>query len=378
MKEQVLSLAKELIRRPSISPEDAGCQDVIGAMLDSAGFAVETLKFGEVTNLWALSSERKPLCVLAGHTDVVPTGSKSLWDSDPFEPTIRNGHLYGCGAADMKSGLAAMVVAAQQFCASYPEPKGAIGFLITSDEEDVAIDGTARVMDKLELDQQSIDYALVGEPSSSEVVGDVIRVGRRGSLNGSLSLTGTLGHVAYADLTPNPIHELISVFSELVEKEWDKGNDFFTPTTFQISNIASGTGAENVIPAELELKFNFRFNPEQTEESLKSAVSSAVDRINPDIKNHLKWRLSGQPFLSRQAALTDAVVASIQAVTGKTPIKSTSGGTSDARFLVPRGVETVELGPVNRTIHKINECVALDELEPLAKIYLNTLERLLL
>lgn len=378
MKEQVLSLAKELIRRPSISPEDAGCQDVIGDMLDSSGFAVQSLKFGEVTNLWARSSDRKPLCVFAGHTDVVPTGSKSLWDSDPFQPTIRNGHLYGRGAADMKSSLAAMVIAAQQFCERYPEPEGAIGFLVTSDEEDLAIDGTARVMDKLELDQQSIDFALVGEPSSSEAVGDVIRVGRRGSLNGSLSLTGSLGHVAYADLTPNPIHELIRVFSELVDKEWDEGNEFFTPTTFQISNLASGTGAENVIPAELELKFNFRFNPEQTEESLKSTVTSAVDRIDPEIKKHLQWRLSGQPFLSKQAALTDAVVASVQAVTGKTPIKSTSGGTSDARFLVPRGVETVELGPVNRTIHKINECVALDELEPLARIYHNTLERLLL
>ena len=378
MKEQILSLAKELIRRPSISPEDAGCQDVIGEILESSGFFVESLKFGDVTNLWAISGEQKPLCVFAGHTDVVPTGSESLWDSDPFQPTVRDGHLFGRGAADMKSSLAAMVIAAQKFCQQHSKPKGAIGFLITSDEEDLAIDGTARVMEKLELDQQSIDYALVGEPSSSETVGDVIRVGRRGSLNGSLRLTGSLGHVAYADLTPNPIHELIGVFSELVEKEWDQGNDFFTPTTFQISNLASGTGAENVIPAELELKFNFRFNTEQTEESLKSTVMSAVDRIDPDIKTHLRWRLSGQPFLSEQAALTDAVVASVQSITGKPPEKSTSGGTSDARFLVPRGIETVELGPVNRTIHKINECVAVDELEPLAKIYLNTLERLLL
>lgn len=378
MKEQVLTLARELIRRPSITPVDAGCQEVIGEILADSGFTVESLKFGEVTNLWAVCGDKKPLCIFAGHTDVVPTGSVSLWDSDPFDPTIRNGCLFGRGAADMKVSLAAMVIATQHFCRQYPKPKGSIGFLITSDEEDLAIDGTARVMEKLDGDQQTVDYAVVGEPSSSETVGDVIRVGRRGSLNGSLALTGTLGHVAYADQTPNPIHEVISTFSELVEREWDRGNEFFTPTTFQISNFGSGTGAENVIPGELELKFNFRFNSEQTEERLKLIVESAVEQINPVLKKRLNWRLSGRPFLSKQGLLTDAVMASIQAITGVNPVKSTSGGTSDARFLVPRGIETVELGPVNRTIHKINECVALDELEPLARIYFNTLERLLL
>ncbi len=378
MKDEVLDLTKQLISRRSITPEDAGCQDLIADILKDCGFAVKHMKFGDVDNLWATYGEQQPRCVFAGHTDVVPTGSLNLWASDPFEPTIRDDHLFGRGAADMKSSIAAMVIAAKEFCREHPEPKSSIGFLITSDEEGEAVNGTVKVIDELYANNETFNYAIVGEPSSSETVGDVMRVGRRGSLSGQLKLTGTLGHVAYADITPNPIHELIRTFVSLVERTWDHGNDFFTPTTFQISNLNSGTGALNVIPAELLLEFNFRFNTEQTKESLIAVVEQQIDAIHPEIKSAIKWNQSGQPFLSSQANLTEAAVGAIEDVMGIQTSKSTSGGTSDARFLVPKGIETVEIGPVNHTIHKINECVAVDELEPLANIYLRTLERLLL
>ena len=378
MKNQVLELTKELISRHSVTPSDDGCQTLIGDFLTAAGFTVEHLPFGDVSNLWATYGATPPLCVFAGHTDVVPTGSLQLWDSDPFTPTIRDGFLYGRGAADMKTSLAAMVVAAREFLDEYPQPNGSIGFLITSDEEGDAINGTTKVVEKLYAQGTPIDFAVVGEPSSDNLVGDVIRVGRRGSLSGTLKLTGTLGHVAYADLTPNPIHELIKTFHELVQREWDQGNDFFVPTTFQISNLNSGTGAHNVIPAELEVSFNFRFSTEQNSDSLRKVVETAVGNIHGDLAQKIDWKLSGEPFLSNQGRLTEAVVSAIREVVGIEPERSTSGGTSDARFLAPKGVETVELGPVNRTIHKINERVALDELEPLTQIYRKTLENLLL
>ena len=377
MSNQILDLTRELISRPSISPRDEGCQEIIAGRLEAVGFTVEHMPFDDVSNLWAWRGEARPRLVFAGHTDVVPVGSLESWHSDPFEPTLRDGYLYGRGAADMKSSIAAMVVAAERFVTQHPSHIGSLGLLITSDEEDVAINGTKRVIETLQEREETIDYCVVGEPSSSTLLADAIRVGRRGSLNGTLTLSGPLGHVAYPDATPNSLHEVIRCLAPLTCRIWDEGNEFFRATSFQISNLKGGTGAVNVIPDRVEAAFNFRYCTEQTEASLKRAVEDAVDGIDSRVDSKLAWHTSGLPFLSKQGALTDIIVKTIREITGLDTEKSTAGGTSDARFIVPAGVETVELGPVNATIHKINERIALEDLEPLTRLYERVMERVL-
>ena len=374
----VFELACDLIARRSISPSDGGCQDVLAERLAQVGFSIESMPFEDVTNLWARRGDASPLLVFAGHTDVVPIGSLDSWLSDPFEPTIRDGFLYGRGAADMKSSLAAMVVAAERFVAENPDHVGSIGMLITSDEEDVAINGTKRVVETLQERNESIDYCIVGEPSSSASLGDAVRVGRRGSLNGKLTLHGPLGHVAYPDATPNSLHEAARCLAPLTTKVWDEGNEFFRATSFQISNLNGGTGAANVIPDVVDVAFNFRYSTEQTEASLKSAVEAAIADIDPRVEAELTWHTSGFPFLSEQGQFTENVVEAIKEVTALETERSTAGGTSDARFIVPCGVETVEIGPVNATIHKINERIAVADLEPLAAIYQQIMQKCLL
>lgn len=377
MSDRVLDLTRELITRPSISPRDEGCQELMACRLKAVGFTVEHMPFEDVSNLWAWRGEAKPRLVFAGHTDVVPVGSLESWHSDPFEPALRDGYLYGRGAADMKSSLAAMVVAAERFIAKHPSHDGSLGLLITSDEEDIAINGTKRVMETLRSRGETIDYCVVGEPSSSTQLGDAIRVGRRGSLNGTLSLNGPLGHVAYPDATPNSLHEALRCLEPLTRRVWDEGNEYFRATSFQISNLNGGTGAVNVIPDRVDVAFNFRYSTEQTEASLKRAVGDAIAEIDSRVTSEIVWHTSGLPFLSNQGFLTDTVVNVIKEITGLDTEKSTAGGTSDARFIVPTGVEAVELGPVNATIHKINERIALDALEPLADLYGRIMENVL-
>ncbi|MCY4094584.1 MAG: succinyl-diaminopimelate desuccinylase [Gammaproteobacteria bacterium] len=378
MSQQVLDLTRELISRPSVSPRDEGCQEVLATRLRDIGFTIEHMPFEDVSNLWAWRGSAQPRLVFAGHTDVVPVGSLESWHSDPFEPTLREGYLYGRGAADMKSSIAAMVVAAERFVTQHPEYNGSLGLLITSDEEDLAINGTKRVIETLKERGETIDFCVVGEPSSSVLLGDAIRVGRRGSLNGTLKLSGPLGHVAYPDITPNSLHEALRCLTPLTRRVWDEGNEFFRATSFQISNLNGGTGAVNVIPDKVEVAFNFRYSTEQTEASLKSVVEDAVAEIDSRVTTELVWHTSGLPFLSKQDALTDIVVHTIKEITGLDTERSTAGGTSDARFIVPTGVETVELGPVNATIHKINERIALDDLEPLSNLYKRIMERVLI
>ena len=372
---EVLALTKELIARPSVSPDDAGCQQCMGERLERMGFALESMPFGAVDNLWATYGSGAPLVVFAGHTDVVPPGPEEAWDTPPFEPTERDGWLCGRGAADMKSSLAAMVVAAERFLAGTPEPAGTLAFLITSDEEADAVDGTVRVVQTLADRGIQIDHCVVGEPSSSAKVGDVIRVGRRGSLGGTLTVTGIQGHVAYPDDALNPIHAALGALADLASRRWDDGSPPFPPTTFQISNIHAGTGATNVIPGELVAAFNFRFNPSQTEAGLRAAVEKALTPVNAPWR--VDWRLSGQPFFTPSGTLTSAVQEAIGEVTGQAAEESTSGGTSDGRFIAPTGAEVVELGPVNATIHKINERVAIADLAPLTRIYQGILDRAL-
>ena len=373
----VLDLTRELIARPSISPNDEGCQKLIAKRLEAIGFSIEHMPFEDVSNLWAWRGEANPRLVFAGHTDVVPVGTLESWKSDPFEPSLRDGYLYGRGAADMKSSIAAMVVAAERFVTEHPTHTGSLGFLITSDEEDLAINGTKRVIETLQAREQSIDYCVVGEPSSTTELGDAIRVGRRGSLNGRLTLCGPLGHVAYPDETPNSLHEVLRCLTPLTRRVWDEGNQFFRPTSFQISNLNGGTGAANVIPDKVEVAFNFRYSTEQTESSLKRAVEDALAEVDSRVTSGIEWHSSGFPFLSNQGSLTDIVVKTIKEITGLDTEKSTAGGTSDARFIVPAGVETVELGPVNATIHKINERISLNDLEPLARLYGRIMESVL-
>ena len=377
MRNQVLDLTRELIARPSVSPKDEGCQELIASRLDAIGFTVEHMPFEDVNNLWAWRGDAQPRLVFAGHTDVVPVGSLESWHSDPFEPTLRDGYLYGRGAADMKSSIAAMVIAVERFVAQQPNHTGSLGLLITSDEEDLAINGTKRVIETLQSRDETIDYCVVGEPSSSVRLGDAIRVGRRGSLNGTLTLSGPLGHVAYPEVTPNSLHEALRCLTPLTRQVWDEGNEFFLSTSFQISNLNGGTGAVNVIPDKVEVAFNFRYSTEQTETSLKRVVEDAIGQIDSRVTSEIAWHTSGLPFLSNQGKLTDIVVSTIKEITGLDTEKSTAGGTSDARFIVPAGVETVELGPVNATIHKINERIALDDLEPLADLYKRVMERVL-
>ncbi|MGD8851544.1 MAG: succinyl-diaminopimelate desuccinylase [Gammaproteobacteria bacterium] len=371
---ETLQLARELISRRSVTPQDAGCQTLMHSRLEAIDFRCEDLPFGDVKNLWARRGSSAPLLVFAGHTDVVPTGPLAQWHSDPFTPELRDGFLYGRGAADMKGSLAAMITACEAFVADHPRHRGSIGFLITSDEEGAAVNGTVKVVERLQQRRESIDWCLVGEPSSRRRVGDVIKNGRRGSLNGRLSVKGKQGHVAYPHLATNPIHRAAPALAELVDVEWDQGNAHFPPTTFQISNLHAGTGADNVIPGELELLFNLRYSTELTEAQIHTRVQRILDRHG--LNYTLEWRLSGEPFLTPAGELVDAVRGAIREVTGREAELSTSGGTSDGRFIAPTGAQVVELGPVNATIHQVNECVAVTALDELADIYRRTLEKL--
>jgi succinyl-diaminopimelate desuccinylase len=370
-----LELAQALISRPSVTPADAGCQTLLGGQLEKLGFVVEHLRFGDVDNFWARRGTKKPLFVFAGHTDVVPPGPIDKWETDPFEPVMREGYLYGRGAADMKSSLAAMVTACERFVAAHPHHEGSIGFLITSDEEGPAVNGTVKVLEYLRSHNETIDWCLVGEPTSHRQTGDVIKIGRRGSLNGNLRIHGKQGHVAYPQLADNPIHRAAPAVAELAAVEWDRGNEHFPPTSFQISNIHAGTGAENVIPDTLDILFNLRFSTEITASAIQSRVTEILDRHG--LHYTLDWKLSGEPFLTPPGTLIDAVHAAVTAVTGMPPELSTSGGTSDGRFIAPGGTQVVELGPVNATIHKINECVKIVELDTLSMVYEEILKHLL-
>jgi succinyl-diaminopimelate desuccinylase len=370
-----LELARDLIRRHSVTPEDAGCQPLMAERLAALGFAIEPMRFGEVDNLWARRGNDGPLFCFAGHTDVVPPGPLTDWASDPFTPEIRDGLLYGRGACDMKGSLAAMITATERFVGAHPDHQGSIAFLITSDEEGPSIDGTRRVVEALSARDERIDYALVGEPSSHQRLGDVIKNGRRGSLGGRLRIRGKQGHVAYPQLADNPVHRAAPALAELCAEVWDPGNDHFPQTSFQISNIHAGTGADNVIPGELEILFNLRFSTEQTPEAIQQRIHAILDRHGLD--HQLDWRVSGHPFLTPAGALVEATQAAILAVTGEPSALSTVGGTSDGRFIAPTGAQVVELGPINATIHKVDECVGVEELEQLSRIYTEVLRRLL-
>lgn len=371
-----LALTCELIRRRSVTPEDAGCLELLGERLTALGFRLTPLPFGEVSNLWAVRGETGPLLVFAGHTDVVPTGPEADWTSPPFEPTGRDGHLYGRGAADMKGSLAAMVTACENFVAAHPDHPGRIGFLFTSDEEGPAADGTVKVMEWLKTQQESIDWCIVGEPTSDRQLGDTIKNGRRGSLNFTLTVQGQQGHIAYPQLADNPVHRLAPALAELVNEEWDRGNEYFPATSFQVSNINSGTGATNVIPGQLVLVGNFRFSTEVTAEQLQQRVTGILQRHG--LRYSIDWQLSGQPFLTPQGTLVNAVQRAVKEVTLQEARLSTSGGTSDGRFIAPGGAQVIELGPINATIHKVDECVCAGDLDTLSAIYQHCMEHLLL
>lgn len=370
-----LQLTIDLIREPSVTPHDADCQTLMIRRLEAIGFRVERLRFGDVDNFWARRGEDGPVFCFAGHTDVVPTGPVEQWTVPPFEPCIEDGILTGRGAADMKGSLAAMVVACERFVLTHPDHRGSIAFLITSDEEGVAVDGTVRVVETLEARNEKITWCLVGEPSSTTQVGDVIKNGRRGSLGGVLTVHGRQGHVAYPHLADNPIHRAAPALAELTSEVWDHGNQFFPATSFQISNINAGTGASNVIPGDLQVVFNFRFSTELTETQLRERTETILDRHG--LRYTLDWKLSGHPFLTARGELVEAAVGAIRAVTGRETELSTSGGTSDGRFIAPTGAQVLELGPVNKTIHQIDECVAAADLDTLTDLYEGILERLL-
>jgi succinyl-diaminopimelate desuccinylase len=371
-----LSLLQELIRCPSITPNDAGCQKIISQRLQNLGFQLEPMRFNNVDNLWARHGTQPPLVVLAGHTDVVPPGPLAAWTTDPFEPHIREGLLYGRGAADMKSGLAAMIIATENFLQKNPLYNGSIAFLITSDEEGISIDGTKKVVEKLVARNEKMDYCIIGEASSNNLLGDQIRIGRRGSLSGKLIIHGKQGHVAFPHLAKNPIHLMAPALQELTTTMWDEGNAFFPPTTFQISNLHAGTGANNVVPGELEMQFNLRFSPAVTAEELQQRITKILE--NYPLNFALQWDLSGHPFLTKQGKLVSAIKQAIQELTGLKTILSTGGGTSDGRFIAPTGTEIIELGPCNASVHQVNEHVRVADLEVLAQIYTRTLEQLLL
>lgn len=372
----VLDLSCELIRRCSLTPDDAGCQDLIGARLREAGFAVENLKFGDVSNLWATHGSGNPVFVFLGHTDVVPSGPEGDWASPPFEPTMRDGRLYGRGAADMKSGVAAMTLALEAFVAAQPKHPGTVALLLTSDEEGpFNRDGVKRVADEFRRRGQRIDFCVVGEPSSAQRLGDIVRVGRRGSLSGTLTVRGVQGHVAYPDQVRNPIHLVAPALAELASTRWDEGNAEFPPTSFQISNVHAGTGALNVVPGALEAKFNFRYCTASTAQSLRERTEAILRKHGLDF--HAHWDLSGEPFVTRSGRLRVAVKNATKSICGIVPRADTGGGTSDARFIAPLGAEVVEVGPVNASIHKIDEHIALDELERLPELYLAIVETLL-
>ena len=370
-----LALTQDLLRRPSVSPEDHGCIDVLCARLEPLGFRNERLRFGPVENLWSRRGDGGPVLCFIGHTDVVPTGPREDWRSDPFEPLIADGMLYARGAADMKSGLAAMVTATERFIARHPAHGGSLAFLFTSDEEGPSVDGTRRVVEVLEARHEKIDWCVVGEPTSSEVLGDTIKIGRRGSLSGRLTVHGIQGHIAYPQFADNPVHGLAPALAELVAMHWDQGNEFFQPTTFQVSNIAAGTGAPNVIPGELKARFNLRFSTEQTVEQLQRRVLEILDRHQ--VNYSLEWFVSGLPFLTRPGRLTATVQQAVHEIMGRSPQLSTSGGTSDGRFIAPTGAQVVELGVVNATIHKVNECVRVEDIDTLSRAYERIMELLL-
>jgi len=370
-----LQLARELIARRSVTPEDGGCQEFLAARLARVGFALEPVRRGEVTNLWARRGDARPLLCFVGHTDVVPTGPIEKWASDPFVPTERSGKLFGRGAADMKTSIAAFVVAVEQFVAKHPSHKGSIALLITSDEEGPAVDGTSKVVELLKSRGEGIDYCLVGEPTCVSRLGDTIKNGRRGSLSGTLRVRGVQGHVAYPHLAKNPVHLAAPALTELAATEWDRGNEYFPSTTWQISNIHGGTGAANVIPGEVEILFNFRFSTASSPEGLKRRVRSILDSHGLDYE--LEWSLSGSPYLTPRGTLVETLSAAIRDVTGATPEVSTTGGTSDGRFVAELCPEVVEFGPVNASIHKLDEHVDVSAIESLREIYQGLLKRLL-
>ena len=371
-----LELAQQLIQQPSVTPDDATCQDFLRARLEALGFSCETLIFGDVTNLWAIRGQSGPLLAFAGHTDVVPTGDLKQWRHDPFAAQVEDGYLYGRGAADMKGSLAAMVVATEQFIAQHPNHSGRLAFLLTSDEEGDAVNGTVRVLETLVARGEHIDMALVGEPSSTQQVGDVIKNGRRGSLLGYLTIHGQQGHVAYPHLADNPVHRVAPALADLVAESWDQGNEFFPATSFQVANLNSGTGATNVIPGTLTLQFSFRFSTEVTPEQLEARVRAILDARGLDYE--LRCDLKGLPFLTPEGELVNATLAAVNAITGQEAELSTAGGTSDGRFIAAiMGSQVVELGPVNQTIHQINECVKVADLDQLTEIYAATLKLLL-
>lgn len=370
-----LDLARELIARPSVTPEDAGCQDMLAARLEKLGFRIERLRFGEVDNLWARRGNDGPLFAFAGHTDVVPSGPVERWTFPPFEPTVSEDMLYGRGAADMKGSIAAMVTACERFLARRPDHKGSMAFLLTSDEEGVAVNGTIKVVEHLEARGEKMTWCLVGEPTAVKQVGDAVKNGRRGSLNGRLIVKGVQGHIAYPHLVDNPLHRFAPALAELCAMRWDKGNDFFPPTSFQFSNIRAGTGATNVVPGELEALFNFRFSTESTATRLKERVTSVLDKHG--LRYELTWDLSGEPFLTSAGELLDAARTCIVRHTGLAPDVNTAGGTSDGRFIAPTGAQVLELGPCNATIHKVDERVGVDELDILSAIYESILDQLL-
>ncbi|TKI06663.1 succinyl-diaminopimelate desuccinylase [Martelella alba] len=370
----VLELTQQLIKRPSLSPDDAGCQALLTARLEAAGFTVEPMPFGDTLNFWAWRGRGRTLA-FAGHTDVVPGGDAEHWRNPPFEPTLRDGMLYGRGAADMKGSLAAMVVAAERFVARYPNHGGRLAFLITSDEESAAVNGTVKVVDALLARRERLDYCLVGEPSSQTHVGDIVKNGRRGSLTATLTVQGTQGHVAYPHLADNPVHHALPALAELASRVWDNGNAFFPPTTMQIANIQAGTGSNNVIPGELTVQFNFRFSTELTEQAIRDEVEALLQRHG--LRYHIDWWLSGQPFLTARGELVEAVIDAVEHYQEFIPSLETSGGTSDGRFIAKLGAQVVELGPVNATIHKIDECVSAADLQLLSRMYQRVMEHLI-
>lgn len=373
---QTLELTRNLIARRSVTPADEGCQELIASRLAALGFRIEPLRFGSVENFWARRGSAAPVFCFAGHTDVVPAGPLEEWHSDPFAPTVRDGLLYGRGAADMKSGLAAMITATEEFVRAHDDHRGSIAYLITSDEEGPSVDGTKRVMQTLAERGERIDWCLVGEPSSEQSIGDTVKVGRRGSLSGRLTVHGVQGHVAYPQLAENPVHTLAPALAELTRRVWDEGTEHFQPTTFQVSNLNAGTGAPNVIPGELKARFNLRYSPAQTLEALKSAVEEILRRHG--VRYTLEWYVSGEPFHTPPGVLSRAVGDAVARVTGRQPQLSTGGGTSDGRFIRPLGAQVVELGVVNASIHKVNECVAVADLDALHRMYVNVLANLLL